>query len=58
MHGVPAFQSGWLMKDPNEVATKFKKHTALAQSSKMKNYNEDPQLGLYLYAILIDEFGF
>lgn len=46
------------MKDPNEVATKFKKHMALAQSSKMKNYNEDPQLGLYLYAILIDEFGF
>lgn len=36
----------------------FNRHIALSDGSKLANYDADPALGLYLFAILIDEFSF
>lgn len=54
MHGVPVFKNSWLMSNLAQLTNNIKKHFALPQNEKLANYSADPQLGLYMYAVLID----
>lgn len=58
MHGTLVLKSKWLMSDEGDFIARFNKHLGLPTDKKLANYNNDPNLGLYLYAILIDQFGF
>ena len=58
MHQVAAFDNLWVNEKIPEFNEKFDNYRYLSDKEKMEIYNNDPHLGLVLYAVLIDEFGF